>query len=160
MKNKKVLFLTKGASIAALYVVLTLLANALGLSSGMIQVRISEALCILPAFTPAAIPGLFIGCLLGNLITGCMPWDILFGSLATLIGAVGTYLLRKQKYMASIPPIIANTLIIPFVLQKVYGIGKALPFLMLSVGTGEIISCGIIGTFLLLSLKKHYSILQ
>lgn len=160
MKNQKVHFLTMSASIAALYVVLTLLSNALGLASGVIQVRISEALCILPIFTPAAIPGLFIGCLLSNLITGCMPWDILFGALATLLGGIGTYLIRKHKYLAPIPPIIANTLIIPLILQEVYGIEKALPLLMLSVGIGEIISCGIIGTLLLIRLKKHYNILH
>ena len=90
MKNKKVLFLTQAAAIAALYFVLTWLASMLGLSSGAIQVRFSEALTILPFFTPAAIPGLFIGCLLSNFLTGAVVWDVVFGSIATLIGAVGT----------------------------------------------------------------------
>ena len=58
------------------YVVLTLLANALGLANYAIQVRFSEALTILPFFTPAAIPGLFVGCILSNLLTGCMPLDL------------------------------------------------------------------------------------
>ena len=70
MKNKKVLFLAQGAIIAALYVALTHAANALGLANGVIQVRLSEALTILPVFTPAAIPGLTIGCLISNLTTG------------------------------------------------------------------------------------------
>ena len=79
MKNKKsVLFIAQAAMIAALYVVLTLLANALGLANYAIQLRFSEALTILPFFTPAAIPGLFIGCLIANLLTGAMPLDIIF----------------------------------------------------------------------------------
>ena len=77
MRNKKVLFAVQAAMIAALYVVLTYITNLLGLASGTIQVRFSEALCILPVFTPAAIPGLFIGCLISNLITGGIIWDII-----------------------------------------------------------------------------------
>ena len=103
MRNKKVLFAVQAAMIAALYVVLTYITNLLGLASGTIQVRFSEALCILPVFTPAAIPGLFIGCLISNLITGGIIWDIIFGSLATLLGAVFTYLLRKHEKLAAIP---------------------------------------------------------
>lgn len=97
MRNKKVLFAVQAAMIAALYVVLTYITNLLGLASGTIQVRFSEALCILPVFTPAAIPGLFIGCLISNLITGGIIWDIIFGSIATLLGALGTYFLRKKE---------------------------------------------------------------
>ena len=104
-------FLTQAAAIAALYVVLTLLANTLGLANYNIQVRFSEALTILPIFTPAAIPGLYIGCLLSNILTGCIFWDIIFGPIATLLGAIGTYLLRKKsKWVATLPPIISNTL--------------------------------------------------
>ena len=80
--------MTQAAIIAALYVVLTYLAGMLGLASGAIQIRFSEALTILPVFTPAAIPGLFAGCILSNLFTGCALPDIVVGSLATLIGAV------------------------------------------------------------------------
>ncbi len=103
MKNKKIMFLSQAAMIAALYVVLTLLANALGLANYAIQVRFSEALTILPFFTPAAIPGLTIGCLLSNILTGCAPLDILFGTLATLIGALGTYALRRCLRSLPIP---------------------------------------------------------
>ena len=113
--NKKVLFIVHAAVIAALYVVLTLLANALGLANYAVQVRFSEALTILPFFTPAAIPGLCIGCLLSNIMTGCALPDIIFGTAATLLGAVFTYLLRNHKWLAPIPPIVANTVIIPFV---------------------------------------------
>lgn len=157
MRNKKVLFLTQAAMIAALYVVLTFLANALGLASQAVQVRFSEALTILPYFTPAAIPGLFIGCLISNTLTGCLPLDILFGSLATLIGALGTYFLRKFKWAAPLPPIIANTIIVPFVLIYVYQAGPlaSLPFFALTVGLGEIISCGILGMLLLFALAKY-----
>ena len=109
MKNQKVLFLTHAAMIAALYVVLTYVANMFGLASGAIQVRLSEMLIILPVFTPAAIPGLFIGCLLSNLLTGCCILDILMGSLATLLGATGAYLLRKWKWAVPLPNIAANS---------------------------------------------------
>lgn len=149
MKHKQILFITQAAMIAAIYVVLTYLVNLLGLASGAIQVRISEALTILPAFTPAAIPGVFVGCLLSNILTGCALWDVVFGSLATLIGALGTYFLRKNlPLLLPIPPILANTLIVPFVLQKVYGVPDGIPYLMLTVGIGEIISCGILGLLL------------
>ena len=94
MRNKHVLHMVQAALIAAMYVVLTWLANIFGLANGAIQVRFSEALTILPYFTPAAIPGLFVGCIISNTITGAAVWDILFGSLATLIGAFFTYKLR------------------------------------------------------------------
>ncbi len=156
MRNKKVLMITQGAIIAALYVVLTMIANAMGLASHAIQVRFSEALCILPFFTMAAIPGLTIGCLISNLLTGAMVWDVLFGSLATLLGAIGTYLLRKNKMLMMLPPIIANTVIVPFVLRYGYGftwmfqdVEWSIPYFALTVGIGEFISvCGLGGVLL------------
>lgn len=155
MKNKKVLFLTQAAMIAALYVVLTFIANAFGLASGAIQVRLAEALTVLPFFTPAAIPGLYVGCLLANLLTGGCLLDILVGSLATLIGALGARALRKWKWLVPLPNIVANTLIVPFVLIVGYGLADAWWYLMLTVGIGEIISGGILGMILLSVLKKH-----
>ncbi len=159
MKNKKVLFMTQAAVIAALYVVLTMLANALGMANSIIQVRFSEALTILPFFTPAAIPGLFVGCIISNTLTGCMPLDILFGSMATLLGAFGTYYLRKVKWLAPLPPILANTLIVPFILAYVYEFEGSIPFFMLTVGIGELISCGILGMLLLLGLSKYRGVI-
>ena len=155
MKKKPVLFLTQGAVIAAMYVALTLVSNAFGLASGVIQVRISEALTILPYFTPAAIPGLFVGCLVSNILAGGVVWDVIFGSVATLLGAVFTYLLRKVKWLAPVPPILSNMLIIPFVLRYAYGAPDALWFMMLTVGAGELISAGVLGILLLLGLEKH-----
>ncbi len=154
MKKKKIMYLSQAAMIAALYVVLTLLANALGLANYAIQVRFSEALTILPFFTPAAIPGLTIGCLLSNIFTGCAPLDVLFGTLATLIGALGTYALRRFEWLAPLPPILANTIIVPWVLRFAYDIPDAIPYLMATVGAGELISCGLIGMLLLRSLKQ------
>ena len=159
MKNKKAYFITQAAVIAALYVVLTLFINAFDLASGAIQVRISEALTILPYFTPAAVPGLFIGCLLSNFMTGAAIWDIIFGSLATLIGAIGTYLLRKWKWCAPLPPILSNTIIIPFVLTYAYGIPGGIPFFMLTVGVGEVLSCGVLGMILLFALQRYRNII-
>ena len=154
MKNKSTLFLTQAAMIAALYVVLTFLASALGLASGSIQIRFSEALTILPYFTPAAIPGLFIGCLLSNTLTGCAILDIIFGSFATLIGAIFTYKLRKFKWLAPVPPIIANAIVVPLVLKYVYFI-EPLWFSFVTVTAGELISCGVLGMMLLFSLQKY-----
>ena len=100
-------FITQAALIAALYVVLTLVSAAFGLDSKAIQFRLSEVLTVLPALTPAAIPGLFIGCLLSNFICGAMLPDMIFGSLATLIGAVGTYFIGKRvKWLSALPPIL------------------------------------------------------
>ncbi len=157
--NKKnsilLLDLTQGAMIAALYVVLTFIANLAGLASGVIQVRLSEALTIFPVFTAAAVPGLAVGCVLANLLTGCAIWDVVFGSLATLIGAVGTRLLRKKSpVLAVLPPILSNIIIVPLVLQRVYGVEDAYWYLAMTVGAGEIISCGVLGLLLYRSLKN------
>lgn len=154
MKKFDVKTLTIGGAIAALYVVLTLVANAFGLASGAIQVRLSEALTILPCFTAAAVPGLTVGCILANIITGCALWDVVFGSLATLIGAAGTYLLRKKPLLAWIPPVLSNAIIVPIVLQKVYGVPDSFWYLMLTVGAGEVIACGILGLLLYKALSK------
>ena len=159
MKKSNVLRLAQGALIAAMYVALTMLSQAFGLASGVIQVRISEALTILPYFTPAAIPGLFVGCLLSNILAGGVIWDVIFGSIATLLGAIFTYLLRRVKWLAPVPPIVSNMLIIPFVLRYAYGAEDAIPFMMLTVGVGELISAGVLGTILLLALDKRKSAL-
>ncbi|MBQ3023063.1 MAG: QueT transporter family protein [Clostridia bacterium] len=152
--NKKTQFLTQSALVASLYVALTLISASLGLASGVIQVRISEALTILPMFTAAAIPGLFVGCIAANLVTGAALWDIVFGSVATLLGAVGTYLLRRNRYLATIPPIMSNTLIIPFVLKIAYGVSDGYSFLFLTIFSGELISCGVLGILLSRALAK------
>ena len=145
--------MTQGALIAAVYVVLTLIFAPI--SFGQIQVRVSEMLTILPFFTPAAIPGLFIGCLIANIAGGAVIWDVIFGSLATLIGAVGSYLLRSRKWLVPVPPIAANTLIVPFVLRYAYGIDLPVPFMMLTVGAGEVVSCGVLGMILIGVLFKY-----
>ena len=155
-KNRnKILLITQGAMIAALYVVLTWVANVLGLANGAIQVRFSEALCILPIFTPAAIPGLFVGCLISNIINGCVIWDIIFGSFATLIGAFGTYFLRKTKFIFTLPPVISNMVIVPFVLRYAYMVEDAYWFLVATVGAGEVISVCILGLILKAALDKN-----
>ena len=140
--------------IAAIYVVMTYVFAPI--SFGEIQVRIAEALTILPLFTPAAVPGLFIGCLVGNIIGGALLPDIVFGSIATLIGAICTYLLRNQKpVFGTIPPMVSNTIIVPFVLKYAYGVALPIPFLMVTVGVGEIISCGILGMIVYYALNRY-----
>ncbi len=154
--RKKTLFITQAAIIAALYVVLTLVSAAFGLDKNAIQFRISEALTVLPFFTPAAIPGLFAGCLLSNLLCGALPPDIIFGSLATLIGAVGTYFIGKRvKWLSALPPIAANTVIVPLVLKYAYHIEGGLPFFALTVFIGELACCGVLGTALLYGIPKR-----
>ena len=152
MKSKKLVFICQAAVIAALYVLLTYVFSAF--ASGVIQVRVSEALTILPAFTPAAIPGLVIGCLLSNTLTGCVLLDIIFGSVATLIGALGSYALRRHTWLVPIPPIVSNMIIVPFVLRFAYGATDAFPFMIATVGAGEIISCYLLGMILYGALKK------
>ena len=155
MKGKNARQLTWAAVIAAIYVVLTVVFAPFSFKE--IQVRVSEALTILPFFTPAAIPGLFVGCILANVLGGAILPDIIFGSIATLIGAVGTYMLcreRKNKFLAPVPPIIANAVIVPFVLRYGYGVALPIPIMMLTVGIGEVISCGILGMILLMALEK------
>ena len=154
-RNNKTSLLTQSGAIAAVYVLLTMLAAAMGLASGEIQLRLSEALTILPVFTPAAVPGLFIGCLLSNLLAGGVIWDVIFGSLATLLGAVGTRLLRKKRWLACLPPIFSNMIIIPFVLTYAYGLPGGIPWFMVTVGIGEILSCGLLGQLLWKALDKH-----
>ena len=150
--------MTQAAMIAAIYVVLCIVFEPI--SYGAIQTRVAEALTVLPFFTPAAVPGLFIGCLVANLLGGGILLDVAFGSVATLIGAVGTYLLRKKsRYLAPLPPIVANVLIIPFVLRYGYGDPLPIPFLMGTVGLGEILSCGMMGTVLLVVLSRYKRVL-
>ena len=158
MKNKNVAFMTQAAMIAAIYVVLTYVFAPF--SFGEVQIRIAEALTILPVFTPAAIPGLFVGCIVGNILGGAILPDIIFGSIATLIGAFFTYQLRnKSRFLAPLPPIIANTVIVPFVLRYGYGVALPIPFMMLTVGVGEVISAGVLGLILYGALNKYRGII-
>ena len=165
-KTLSVQFVAQAAVIAAIYVVLTLLFAPF--SYGEVQVRLSEALTILPVFTPAAVPvftpaavpGLFVGCLLSNILGGCIVPDIIFGSLATLTGAVFTYLLRNQsRFLAPLPPILANALIVPFVLRFGYQVPLPIPFMMLTVGIGEVISCGVFGMILYAALYRYKNLI-
>ena len=142
--------------ISALYLILTLVSAMFGLSSGAIQIRISESLCVLTFFSPAAIPGLTMGCLVSNLITGANILDVVFGTLATFIGASCGYYLRQNKWLITLPTVLANTIIIPLVI--VYGFGvtdMALPLIAFTVCIGEVISATILGTGLLTILKKY-----
>ena len=158
MKNTthtRILFIVQAGVIAALYVALTHLSNLMGLASGVIQVRISEAFCILTFFTPAAIPGMTIGCFLANLTTGCLWADILLGSLASFLGALCGWLLRKiSVWLVPIPTVLANAIIVPFVLKYAYGVEDAWWFMVITVSAGEIIAAYVLGMILYFSLRK------
>ncbi len=158
MKNKRIKNLIHAAVIAALYVVLTYFSALFGLSSGSIQLRISEALTILPIFTPAAIPGLFVGCFTANLLLGSAIWDVIFGSIATLLAAIFSRMLRKTPVAAFVPPLVFNTLIIPPVIYYVYGSEEAMYLTYIGVFVGEALSCGIFGFILYKVLKNNKSI--
>jgi len=156
MKNQtKLRRLTRGAMIGAIYVALTFIANTFGLASGAIQIRLSEALCVLPVFFPEAVTGLWLGCFLANLLAGCAPMDIIFGSVATLIGAYGTLKLKSHPYLLYLPPVISNAIIVPIVLKFTYGLGDAWWYLVFTVAVGEIISCVFLGSILSRIIKRH-----
>ena len=155
MKNN-VKFLARAGMIAALYIALTAVSAVLGLASGAVQVRISEALCVLPVFTAAAIPGVTVGCLLSNILFGGTVYDILFGTLATLVGAVLAWLIRRLPMLASVPTILSNAVIIPVVLILLGAGGwNMLPYFIATVALGEIIACGVFGTILVYYLRRH-----
>ena len=164
MKNKaatRVRFLTQSAAIAALYVGLTYLSFLLGLDKGVIQVRFSEALCVLVAFTPAAVPGVTLGCFLSGLLTSAHPLDMVVGTLASLLGVFGCYLLRflaKRKHvfwLVPLPNVLANAFVIPWVLAVAYGASEGYFLLMLTVGVGEVVSAGVLGALLLWVLRRR-----
>lgn len=158
---QKTRFLATGAVIAALYAALTLLANAMGLAIGLIEIRFSEALCILPMLTPAAVPGLFVGCIVANLLCGAAIWDVLFGSLATLIAAIGTRLWRNKRLLPYLCPILSNTLVIPPILYFAYGLKSfSLPLLVLVFLAGETLSAGVLGFLLNKAVKPFEKIFR
>ena len=151
--RKKLRRVAQGAVIGALYVALTVAFAPI--SFGAVQLRVAEALTIMPMFARSAVSGLFVGCLLANMLGGAIPLDIIFGSLATLIGAAGGWLLRKHRWLVPIPTIIANTVIVPLVLKYGYGETLPIPVLMLSVAAGEILGCYVLGELLAQLLIRH-----
>jgi len=109
----------------------------------------------LPFFTPAAVPGVTIGCFLANLLTASPVYDVIFGTLATFLGVFGAALLKRHPFLIALPTILSNALIIPLVLQLAYGVPDAIWYLILTVGLGELLSAGVLGTLLLQLIKKR-----
>ena len=136
------------AVIAALYAAMTLLLAPI--SYGPIQLRLSEAMTLLPMLLPQAIPGLFVGCLIANLYTGMLT-DIIFGSLATLLAAVATYLLRRKPFLAASCPVISNGVIVGLVLALSANLPLALT--MVQVAIGEI-GAVIVGFIILSAMNR------
>ena len=136
------------AVIAALYAAMTLLLAPI--SYGPIQLRLSEAMTLLPILLPQAVPGLFVGCLIANLYTGMLT-DIIFGSLATLLAAIGTYLLRKKPLLATACPVVSNGVIVGLVLAKSF----SLPILLTmgEVALGEL-GAVLLGMLILSGIKR------
>jgi len=159
MKRKNLYYLTAGAVIAALYTALTIALAPV--SFGNLQFRVSEALTILPVFTPVAIPGLTIGCIISNGVGLAMganiagPWDILFGSLATLLAAISTAMLKNIKikgfpFLAFLPPVIFNGIIVGAELSYAYSLPLFLTVLEVAVGE--------LGVCLILGIPLYYAI--
>ena len=144
--------------IAALYAVLAYFASIFGIAYGPIQCRFSEALCVLPFLFPAATPGLFVGCLVANLLSPYGALDIIFGSLATLLAAVWTQH-THHKWLAPLPPVLCNAVIVGAVLsfQQTGFTGAfagAFVYNAVTVGVGEAIACYVLGGVLLTVLPK------
>lgn len=161
LQNKKISKLVFAAVIAAIYTVLTLLLAPI--SYGQIQIRISEALTLLPFLSSYSIWGVFIGCIISNLIGGNGIIDVVFGSLATLIAAILTYYIGKsnlkyKKYLAPLPPILANAVVIGFILN--YTLKLPLVLSMIWVGMGEAISCYILGLILISIIEKNSKLMS
>ena len=157
-KEKGTKFLIQSAVIAAVYAALTLM--LIPFSYGVMQIRVSEALTILPYFTPAAVPGLFVGCLLANLMGPNGVVDMALGSMATLLAAWASYKLRNRPALVPLPPVITNALIIGPMLYYVYGVPVPLWACVLWVGLGELIACYAIGLPLLKYLSKRENIFK
>lgn len=150
---KNVRFLVQAAVIAAVYV--ALMVSFAPLTSGLFQLRFSEALTVLAALTPAAIPGLFIGCLLGNLLTGALLPDIIFGSLTTLAAAYISYKLRNRKWLVPMPPVLLNAVVVGIMLVYVYAVPVTIFAAMAWVAAGQIAACYILGYPLLTILSRY-----
>ena len=156
-RNTRVRFLTEAAMIAAGYTVLTLLAMMLNLAYGPVQFRFSEALTVLPVLTPAAVPGLAVGCLLSNLWSSMGALDIIFGTAATLLAALTTYMVKGIPILAPLPPVLFNALIVGVEITIVSPGGFVFPAFLanaLSVGLGELAVCYVLGLPLLVALEK------
>lgn len=161
MASKKTKYIVNAALIAALYAGLTFLSNVFSLAYGPLQLRLSEALTILPLFTPAAIPGLTIGCFISN-IASFNAIDMIFGTAATLAAAIITYLLRNIKskllpIIGIIPPILINALVIGLELAFLADSGFAAAFLATAplIGLSELAVCLMFGVPLFYVIKKH-----
>ena len=155
--------LTLAAMVAALYAVMSYFGNVFGLTYGPIQLRFSEALCVLPFLFPATAPGLFVGCLAANLLSPYGPLDIVVGSLATLIAAVWTSRV-KRRWLAPLPPVVCNTVLVGFTIgwAEAGGFTAAFPAAWavngLSVGLGELGACYVLGMLLLYALPRIKSV--
>lgn len=152
MMNKGLRYLAQGAVIAALYAALTLLFAPI--SYGLMQVRISEALCVLPMFTPAAVPGLFVGCLLANLLGGAAVYDVVFGSLATLAAAFLTRKLRFNRFLAPLPAVLVNGLVVGAMLAFLFEVGESFGACFLYISAGQAIACYALGIPLSYALER------
>ncbi|MBE6635472.1 MAG: QueT transporter family protein [Ruminococcaceae bacterium] len=162
-KGKKtshsVRYITRSAAIAVIYASLAYVSAPLQLF--FFQFRLSEAMCILPIFMPEAIPGLFIGCIIANYLSGAVVFDIIFGSIATLIGALGAYALRrlpdKLMWMTTLPTVLANAFIVPFVIMYAYGSPESYLFLAVTVAVGEIVTASLLGSLFYYRFKDILS---
>jgi uncharacterized membrane protein len=158
LKTRQTKFWIQAALIAAIYATLTILLGSFGY--GPIQFRIAEALTILPALTPAAIPGLFVGCMVANILGPYGMLDMVLGGGATLIAALMSYTLRKRPILVPLPPVLVNAVVIGSMLYYAYGVPMSLLACMATVGLGQLVSCYALGYPLLKILSKYENIFK
>jgi len=158
LKTRQTKFWIQAALIAAIYATLTIVLGSFGY--GPIQFRIAEALTILPALTPAGIPGLFVGCMVANILGPYGMLDMVLGGGATLIAAILSYKLRKRPLLVPLPPVLVNAVVIGCMLYYAYGVPMSLLACMATVGVGQLVSCYVLGYPLLKILSKYENIFK
>ena len=157
----KIRRLVQASLIAAVYTALCMILHPISFGFGGVELRVSEALSLLPMMTPAAVPGLFVGCLLSNLLGGATMLDVVFGSLTTLAAAVLTRKWRSRPLLAALPPVLMNAVVIGALLRYAYGVAMPLGLCLASIGRGQAAACYAIGLPLMKLFrrmpKKYFS---
>lgn len=158
LKTRQTKFWIQAALIAAIYATLTIVLGSFGY--GPIQFRIAEALTVLPALTPAGIPGLFVGCMVANILGPYGMLDMILGGGATLLAALLSYALRKRPMLVPLPPVLVNAVVIGSMLYYAYGVPMSLIACMATVGLGQLVSCYALGYPLLKILSRYENIFK
>lgn len=153
-EREKIRYLTQAGLVAAIYTALCLVFQPISFGFSGVEMRISEALSLLPVVMPAAVPGLFVGCLLANILGGATILDIVFGSLTTLAAAILTRKLRRKFCFAALPPVVLNAVVVGTLLRYAYGLQLPLLICMGSIALGQAAACYGLGAVVLRAMEK------